>query len=337
MYLNFLITALLIVFAPLMFNQLDLKNKDSPIDKILQCDRIDIKKLRQYAWCGLPNQYRNKVYRILLGITSYKNESYEKEIIEKNRFYFQNILAISEPSSHEKQFISVREVYIDIDQKTLKQIEIDVNRIPKQYLVYKNTSLKFIFTNILKIIAKRRPAIGYVQGMADLIIPLIEIYKNEFFAESTIYFALSEILNSFQCFFIDNQDGIGRAIKKIGKILQVIDPTLYAYFKKINLEIHMFAFRWFNCLFVREFKLEYYLLIFDSMLSTKNFELFLIYFSISLLIKLKSNILKLDFNELMLFLQNIDKLEWKYSDLKDMFANVYVNVNIFEKKFYYDF
>lgn len=319
------------------FNPLDLKNKDVLLDSVLNSPIIDLKTLRKHTWCGLPHHHRNKAYRILLEISSPHNDLYRGEIVENNKIYFQKVLNIDEVVSDGSFYVSNSLIEIDIDRKIAKQIEIDVNRIQSEYLTYNNISLKFIYINILKIIAKRRPAIGYVQGMADILIPLLEVYKNEFFVESTVYYTFSKLLNTFQDYFVDGQQGIIKAIEKLSKILKIVDPLLYTYFSSIGLEMHMFAFRWFNCLFVREFKIEYYLLFLDSMLSTSNYDLFVVYFAVSLVVKLRKEILCRDFNEVLLFLQNLNELEWNYSDLKVLFASVYINVNVFEEQFYYDF
>ncbi|ELA47681.1 hypothetical protein VCUG_00882 [Vavraia culicis subsp. floridensis] len=321
----------------MLYNPADLKNKDVLIENALNSPMIDLKKLRQYTWCGVPHHHRNKIYRLLFEVNSLQNSTYHKEIIENNNVYFQKILNVNEISGSSSCYVSHMQFKVDIDRKIAKQIEIDVDRIPSQHLVYNNISLQFIYANILKVVAKRRPAIGYVQGMADLLIPLIEIYKNEFFVESTVYATFSKLLDTFQDYFVDGQQGITKAIKKFKKILRMVDPILYTHIINIGLELHMFAFRWFNCLFVREFKIEYYLLFLDSMLATSNYELFVIYFAVSLIVNLRKEILSRDFNDVLLFLQSLNELDWEYTELKILFASVYVNVNVFEEKFYYEF
>lgn len=352
----------LIVFPP-MFKQLDLHKKEAYLERIMSEEIIDKNKVRQYAWCGIPLMYRNKVYRVLLDVCGTDNSKYQNQIIEKNLLYFEEITKLdvkkdseiglnqthTEPGSSEQitsterslkninTFYSTNEVQINLDPKIIKQIQKDVDRIPLEHIRTNNQSLAFIYKNVLKVIAIKNPSIGYVQGMADLLIPFIDIYRNEFFAESTIYFCFSKILSSFDDFFTDGQIGISESIQKIEKVLTVVDPELYHFFKTQGIKIHMFAFRWLNCLFVREFKLKYYRLVLDSMLSTTNYRLFLIYFSISILQKIRVDLLKRNFDEALLYLQQINQIDWKYNDLKMMFANAYVNVNIFEKKFYFDF
>lgn len=364
-----------------MFRQLDLQKKESGMDLILSESNINIKKLRQFAWCGIPAMYRNKAYRLLLNLCGLKNDEIQSQILELNDFYFKKILMVnmsptqlsklnkqeipqkkeSNPDEKkdltqmkDKKYFSIHEFTIDLDQKTSKQIEMDIERIPEIYMNHKGTNLSFIYKNILKITAKRKPAIGYVQGMADLLIPFIEIYRNEYFAESTIYFAFSGLIDMFSDFYIqqdervptqenlvkneeNSQNGINQSINKLEKLLKIIDPELYLHFIKIGLKIHMFAYRWLNCLFVREFKLQYYLIVLDTMLSTSDYKLFIVYFAISVLQSIRENILNKGFEESLLFLQKLNEIDWKYADLNMMFATAYVNVNIFEKKYYFDF
>lgn len=73
---------------------------------------------------------------------------------------------------------------------------------------------------------------------------------------------------------------------------------------------HFYAFRWANCLFTREFSLENIFILFDAMLSS-DVNLFLRKFSVALIIHFREKLLSLDFNSIVLFLQELDKIDFK--------------------------
>ena len=65
-----------------------------------------------------------------------------------------------------------------IPESTYHQICIDVLRIPLKYRIINNVDYSYIYVNVLVLIAYRRPYLGYVQGMSDILIPFVLISIN---------------------------------------------------------------------------------------------------------------------------------------------------------------
>jgi hypothetical protein len=84
--------------------------------------------------------------------------------------------------------------------------------------------------------------------------------------------------------------------------LKSIDPDLYQHFKKIGLNCSIFLQRWLKCMFDREFELKDIFIIWDAIFATPDANnsyglVFLDYIAISMIIRIRKELLKFDQNE----------------------------------------
>ena len=84
--------------------------------------------------------------------------------------------------------------------------------------------------------------------------------------------------------------------------LKSIDPDLYQHFKKIGLNCGIFLQRWLKCMFDREFDLKDIFIIWDAIFATPDARggyglVFLDYVAISMIIRIRKELLKCDQNE----------------------------------------
>lgn len=208
-----------------------------------------------------------------------------------------------------------------LDEKTIHQIDIDIKRLEPELKIIDGIDVTPMYYHILGLIAYKRPSLGYTQGMADILAPFITTYtlENIETAESSAYLCFSMLLNEIQSNIIDLQYPL---ISMLDEALRLSDLNLHAYLKKIGLETHMFAFRWFNCLFIREFKLSSLLKVLDTIFSADNTINYLIYLGVGLLLKFKSVLLENDFSSNILFLQNLHEREWEEGEIEMLLASV---------------
>ena len=84
------------------------------------------------------------------------------------------------------------------------------------------------------------------------------------------------------------------------------------------------CFRWFSCLFVREFKLECWYRIFDSMICS-NINEFLVYFGSALLIWFRKKLLQKDFSENIIFIQNLRDENLSFENIEELIgSSIYI-------------
>ncbi|KAM0676423.1 GTPase-activating protein [Gurleya vavrai] len=293
--------------------------KSDSLSKILSEPVIDLYKLKKACWGGIPSNHRAKCWRIFLRTVNLTNESYFTSIKHKNEKYESKI----------KNF--------KIDNKIKHQIEIDIFRIDNSYKIIENTDYTKMYINILSLYASLRPAVGYVQGMSDILIPFVFTFVNDKdnnkYAESSIFYCFSRFIDNLQENYIDFQKGIIKNIKKMKGVIEVVEPGLMRHMNLIGLDFHMFAFRWFNCFFVREFDKENVFIVFDTLFASRNenFAVFARFFAATLLCSFKNEIIGNDLSSNLLFIQSIDKKEFSVKDLQILLSTAYVNQCIFHE------
>uniref|UniRef100_A0A7N0UZF6 Rab-GAP TBC domain-containing protein n=1 Tax=Kalanchoe fedtschenkoi TaxID=63787 RepID=A0A7N0UZF6_KALFE len=132
--------------------------------------------------------------------------------------------------------------------------------------------------NILLLFAKLNPAIRYVQGMNEVLAPLIYVFSTDTDEQN----AANAEADSFACFVrilsdsvdhfcqqLDNSPaGIHATLSRLSDILRVNDEELWRhleYTTKVNPQFY--AFRWITLLLTQEFDFRSILRIWDSLLS----------------------------------------------------------------------
>lgn len=94
--------------------------------------------------------------------------------------------------------------------------------------------------------------LGYVQGMSDLLAPLLFLFQDEV---DTFWCFTTVIQRLIRNFDID-QAGMTDQLKKIYQILAIVDPDLASHLKKQESSNMFFCFRWLLVWFKREFTFD---------------------------------------------------------------------------------
>jgi hypothetical protein len=138
---------------------------------------------------------------------------------------------------------------------------------------------------ILYVWAIRHPASGYVQGINDLATPFFEVFLSAYVSvdperfdvshlppdvlaavEADSFWCLTKLLDGIQDHYISQQPGIQRLVKRMGELVKRIDAPLAAHFEDQGVEYMQFAFRWMNCLLMREISVKCTIRMWDSYL-----------------------------------------------------------------------
>ena len=96
--------------------------------------------------------------------------------------------------------------------------------------------------------------------------------------------------------------------------LKTIDPDLYQHFKKIGLSCTIFLQRWLKCMFDREFELKDIFTIWDAIFATPDSQngyglVFLDYISLSMILRIRKQLLEKDQNECFMTLFKYPTIE----------------------------
>ncbi len=147
------------------------------------------------------------------------------------------------------------------------------------------------------------PDLEYVQGMADLLAPLLYVLHDE----TETFWAFVYLMKRQRSDFLQNGRSIELKMKKIKELLRLLDPQFYDFFGFNNETAQLFfCYRWLLVLFKREFNFHDTLLVWDTILSSEcgDYE---VYIAVAILILAKEDILQRceGFGETLAFLSEM--------------------------------
>jgi hypothetical protein len=148
--------------------------KISQFEQILNKENVDLSTLRKLSWNGVPEQFRTEVWQMLLGYMPVNKERRESAITRKRREYLDSI----------PMYFNIS----DTDRTTqegelLRQILVDLPRTCPNTPFFHQPPIQEAMERILYVWATRHPASGYVQGMNDLLTPLLLVAIHPFCAD----------------------------------------------------------------------------------------------------------------------------------------------------------
>ncbi|ORX45508.1 RabGAP/TBC [Hesseltinella vesiculosa] len=228
-----------------------------------------------------------------------------------------------------------------LDQALAHQIHIDILRTNPNCL-----------ERILYQWAIRHPASGYVQGINDLVTPIFEVFLSAYIGgdpegydvakldqqvldviEADSFWCLSKLLDGIQDNYTFAQPGIQRQIVTLKDLVSRIDSQLAHHLEQEGVEFIQFAFRWMNCLLMRELPLKTTIRMWDTYLaegSSEGFSAFHVYVCAAFLVKWSSQLRKMDFQEIMIFLQQLPTCDWQEKDVEILLSEAFMWKSLFQ-------
>lgn len=144
--------------------------------------------------------------------------------------------------------------------------------------------------------------------------------------EADTYWCLSRVLENITDNYIHEQPGIIRQVNDLRNLISKIDLELLQHFDNEGVEFIQFAFRWMNCLLMRELSIPLIIRMWDTYLSESplGFNNFHIYVCAAFLIKFSAELKQKDFQEILLFLQNPPTSHWTEKDIELMLSEAFI-------------
>ena len=324
------------------------QKKSQKIEKIINQQFINITELKNLCWQGIPfsnNNLRAECWKFLLGFYPLNSELKKNAVQRKKDEYSEMCRIYSNALSNPDSEMNEQEL------KTYRQIQKDVPRTMPEYPMFQNEKIKFMLTRILYIWSMRHPASGYVQGFNDLCVPFFIVFFLDFFnhitinellnkgnddlnnikednyfeLETDIYYSLTKLLDRIQTNYTHNQPGIVKMIKRMELIIETVDKELYDYLKEKEIDYVQFCFRWMNCFLIREFPIHLMIRLWDTYFSEENgFSDFHLYVCACLLLGFSEKLKQMtEFQDLIVFLQNLPTSQWTLEDIDILLAKAY--------------
>jgi len=195
---------------------------------------------------GIDENIRGEVWKYLLGYYHWHHPHQVRETNRKARVeeYFRMKLQWKSLSDDQQnRFAAFRE------RKT--QIEKDIGRTDRSHPYYMgdNNPNVALLQDILMTYVMFNFDLGYVQGMSDLLSPILFVMKNEVDAFWCFVGFMDRVASNFEF----DQGGMKRQLDNLTEIIKFVDPVFYNYLDAKESGNLYFCFRWMLIWFKREF------------------------------------------------------------------------------------
>jgi len=218
--------------------------------------------------------------------------------------------------------------------------------------LFHNDRVRRCLSRLLYIWAMRHPASSYVQGINDLATPLITVFLSGYFdgkdcldgemmadvtdlmleeVEADTYWCLTNLLAGIQDHYTSDQPGMQRMVMHLEELVNRIDADLATHLRNTGIEFMQFAFKWMNCLLLREFRLSCVMRLWDTYLSEGDggFEDFHVYVCASFLVHFSNDLQQMGFDELFQFMQNMPTDDWGDREIEILLSSAFVLSTLF--------
>jgi len=211
---------------------------------------------------GIEENIRGEVWKYLLGYYHWHHPSEVRETNRKARVeeYFRMKLQWKSMSEDQQnRFVAFRERKV--------QIEKDIGRTDRSHTYYvgENNPNVALLQEILMTYVMYNFDLGYVQGMSDLLSPILFVMKNEVDAFWCFVGFMDRVASNFEF----DQGGMKRQLDNLTEIMKFVDPVFYNYLDAKESGNLYFCFRWMLIWFKREFNYNDTMLLWEVLWTKK--------------------------------------------------------------------
>ena len=315
------------------------ERRELQLQQLLQQEVIDLEQIRNLAWAGYPAMDRPRIWRLLLDYEPVKSSLAKSTLIHKRNDYFDCVERVFGESQ--------RHLWTKEQNLTFQQILRD---LPRSHIkLLRNEKIQHISEEVLFVWSVRHPASGYVQGMNDMLHPFFFAFISPYYKDKTIsqlekmenvddlsddilreveadsFWCFSKLLDGLQDLYTKDQPGIYKMLNNLEYVISKANPELARHISDESLQYQEFAFRWMNCLLVREFTVGTIFRIWDNYLSRPNQIVNThVYTCASLMSCIAYKLMPLNHAEFVVLMQGITPEGWHPEEIEEILAQSYV-------------
>lgn len=234
------------------------------------------------------------------------------------------------------------EQYSELAARTLRQIECDLPRTHPKTPIFHVPEVRNAMRRILYLYGVLHPSKNYVQGMNELLTPILVVSLCNYLsdteakgvegflsrntiseqlttrelehAEADAFWTFSLLVSLIEDNYMDGHPGIWRRVRRLEEVLAMVDPGLAEHLAQNGNEFIQFSFRWMNCLLMREMPFGLVVRLWDALLAEDDGLSDLhIYVCAALMTSFSRELLTMDFEDAIIFLQRLPTQEWDTS------------------------
>uniref|UniRef100_H3CKX8 TBC1 domain family member 15 n=1 Tax=Tetraodon nigroviridis TaxID=99883 RepID=H3CKX8_TETNG len=221
---------------------------------------------------GVASPLRKELWKFLLGFYPWRSTAEEREAILRSKTdeYFRMKVQWKSVSEEQEMRNSILRGY-----RNLIVAERDVSRTDRNNTFFSgndNPGLTLLH-DVLMTYCMYNFDLGYVQGMSDLLAPVLFVTQNE--VES--FWCLTGFMDLLHQNFEESQEAMKQQLLQLSVLLRALDPELCDFLRDSQDSGSLcFCFRWLLIWFKREFSFEDILLLWEVLwtrLPCENFHL----------------------------------------------------------------
>ena len=315
----------------------------------MESDNIDLTQLRKLSWNGIPAELRPLIWQLMLGYLPTNSGRREQAIERKRREYLESIPLYYDTSLDGTE-VADRTTH---EGEIMRQILVDLPRTSPDLPFFQQGPIQKMMERILYIWSIRHPASGYVQGMNDLLTPLLLVAMQPYCidksnamrcdvatisattlgeVEADAYWMLTKLLDNIQDHYTFSQPGLQRMVLRLEDIMRRHSPDLDEHFQEEGIQYMQFAFRWMNCLLLRELPLKAVLRLWDTYLAEDRagFENFHVYVCAVFLKEHEKKLMEMSFQDILMFLQDLPTGEWGEEDVEPILSQAFILSTLYD-------
>eukprot|EP01134_Creolimax_fragrantissima_P007662 CFRG7662T1 len=321
-----------------------LSQKRNRYETMMNQPSLNLEELRKMSWSGIEPELRPIAWKLLSGYLP-ANGARRTQALARKRAEYQGFIDQYYSTRHEKH-----------NKALHHQIAIDLPRTNPGVVLFQQTGVHEILERLLYIWAIRHPASGYVQGINDLATPFFVVFLYSHTApgtdvenlviseveqealkeiEADTFWCLSKLLDGIQDNYTSSQPGIQRKVHRLEELIVRLDASLHDHLMRHDVQYIHFAFRWMNCMLMRDIPLRCTIRMWDAYLSeTNGFASLHLYVCAAFLTKWSSHIRACDdFAAIVTFIQNPPTQDWGDKEIEELVAEAYVWKTMFQYKY----
>ncbi|XP_072281789.1 TBC1 domain family member 17 isoform X2 [Pyxicephalus adspersus] len=218
---------------------------------------IDVDSLKKRIFSGgLCSAFRKDAWKFLLGYYPWDSTAEERKSLVRRKTdeYFRMKLQWKSVSEDQERRNSLLRGYRSL-------IERDVSRTDRNNKFYEgndNPGLGLL-NDVLMTYCMFNFDLGYVQGMSDLLSPILYVTQNEVDA----FWCFSGFMELVHHNFEESQESMKKQLAQLNLLLRVLDPALCDFLDSKDSGNLSFCFRWILIWFKREFSFQDILLLWE--------------------------------------------------------------------------
>lgn len=315
--------------------------------KILDEQIVNLEALRELAWSGIPPMMRPLCWRLLLGYVP-PNKELRCQVLARKRKEYKNLVSdyYDHVASNQGNSVASGVSHSHDEESALRQVAVDVPRTAPEVSFFHQPRIQKSLERILFIWGIRHPASGYVQGINDLATPFLAVFTSEMMGaepnmeswnmdlisdgdildiEADSYWCLCKLLDGIQDHYTYAQPGIQKTLFHVGELISRVEGSVSEHLAAEGVQYMQFAFRWVNCLLLREIPFELGIRLWDTYLSEGSaLKGFLVYVLSSFLLSWAPELKKMDFQEMIMFLQHCPTMHWTERDIELVLSRAFM-------------